>query len=127
MAHMTTNTECRKNIKESILLPLNQIGNNGVMGNFGGYWAGTYVLPAVEGNMPCSLLHKTLSCFHISEVYETMTNQPLRLSCISPYLDVLWGRPCFPDVVKTQPTAIDSIVIFRHQTVFVMSGQETLS
>lgn len=91
------------------------------MGNIGGYGAGTYVLLAVEGNMPCSL-----GCFHISEVYETMRNQPLCLSCISPHLYVLCGTSCFADVVTRQPTVIDSIVIFKQQTVYAMFGQETL-
>lgn len=86
---------------------------------FGKSSTGKYSLALLDGNNSCSL-----GCFHYTELYESLTNQPLCLSCITPFLDIFWETTCVDEHIRNQAIEVKSIVIYAHHTVISIKEKE---
>nr|UDL13940.1 MAG: polyprotein [Xiangshan flavi-like virus 1] len=109
-----------KNCKKDVAVNVNRKSAECTIGHrrFGGFGSGAYAVHAHTGEKSC-----TFGCFHRSEVYEAFTNQPLCLSCITPFLDILWDVTCIPEAIRNLPIEVESILIYKHKTVFRVSNE----
>nr|UDL13941.1 MAG: polyprotein [Xiangshan flavi-like virus 2] len=76
-----------------------------------------YTLSAVMMNKT-----KSLACYDKATVFETLTNQPLCSTCLSPYMPIFWTTNCLPNAAMMKPTKVLKLEIYSGYSEFTLEG-----